>query len=360
LTAGAASAAQAVDRDQWTVAGDLDRHRPLYLVALNDDAGTELYVSSATGEVVRDTTRHERWWNALGSVPHWLYLTALRSRPQLWSAVLWTLSLAGTIAALAGGVIGLVRIGRPGGGLASPYAGWHAWHHLGGLACMTFVLAWIFSGWLSMDDGRLFPGARLATAEAAIVIGPPAAQSWPRLAPQRAATSAREIAWFWLNGHVYRRDRLSLDHQRMVMTDVDAPASHSDYLTPDEIAAVAQRLAPDCATSVVDAATDAYAVTPTMPAAPVYRVACGDVWLHIDGADGMMLERLDASRRAYRWLYRAPHTWDIPALTAHPAVRSALIIGLCGCGLAFSLSGCVIAWRRVRLTMRRDGEPPVA
>lgn len=354
LRVSAAAAVQVADHDQWTVAGDLDRHRSLYRVALNDDAGTELYVSSATGEVVRGTTHRERWWNALGSIPHWLYVTALRGQPRLWSTGLWTLSLAGTIAALAGSVLGILRIGRSGGRLASPYAGWQAWHHLGGLACMAFVLTWMFSGWLSMDDGRLFPGARLAGSEAAILIGAPADQAWPRLAPQQLVTPVKEIEWFWWNGHLYRRDRLNLDRQRMALADVDAAASHSAYLTPGEIAALAQRLAPDCAASVVDA-TDAYAATPTMPDAPVYRVACGDVWFHIDGASGAVIERLDGPRRAYRWLYRALHTLDIPVLTAHPALRSALIVVLCGCGLAFSLTGCVIAWRRLGASLRTAG-----
>lgn len=58
--------------DQWTVPNGLDPHRPLYRIALNDGPGTELYVSSTTGEVVRDTTRRERWWNYAGSVPHWV------------------------------------------------------------------------------------------------------------------------------------------------------------------------------------------------------------------------------------------------------------------------------------------------
>jgi hypothetical protein len=46
------------------------------------------------------------------------------------------------------------------------------------------------------------------------------------------------------------------------------------------------------------------------------------------------------------------HTLDLPVLIAHPAVRTALIVVLCGCGLAFSLTGCVIGWRRLCLSLR--------
>src|SRR5438045_3212101 len=61
------------DHDQWTVPNGLDLHRPLYRIALNDAHGSEPYVSSTTGEVVRDTTRRERTWNYVGSVVHWIY-----------------------------------------------------------------------------------------------------------------------------------------------------------------------------------------------------------------------------------------------------------------------------------------------
>src|SRR5437763_920553 len=72
LDTARATLVDAIRHDQWTVAGDLDLHRPLWRVALDDAAATELYVSSATGEVVRDTTRRERWWGYAGSVAHWL------------------------------------------------------------------------------------------------------------------------------------------------------------------------------------------------------------------------------------------------------------------------------------------------
>jgi hypothetical protein len=98
----------------------------------------------------------------------------------------------------------------------------------------------------------------------------------------------------------------------------------------------------------VVAPDDNHAVTASMPNAPVYRSVCGDVWYHIDGASGAVLERLDPSRRAYRWFYSALHTLDFPALAAHAALRSAVIVGLCGLGLVFSLTGVVIGWRRLR------------
>jgi hypothetical protein len=71
----------------------------------------------------------------------------------------------------------------------------------------------------------------------------------------------------------------------------------------------------------------------------------------IDGARGAVIDRLDTSRRVYLRLFGALHKLDWPMLRAHPAVRSTIIVAFCGCGFVFSMSGCVIAWRRLRRTL---------
>ncbi len=200
------ASAELIDYDQWTVAGDFDSDRPLFRYALNDKPGTEIYISSRSGKVVLTTTRNVRLLNYVGSIAHWLYLTELRHHRHGWSALMWWLSLIATIGAALGAIIGLVRIriglnGRPrrdcapspalagegwGGGAStnasasgdipppdalrastSPasgrgeakalgYQGLQRGHHISGLIFAPFVLSWIFSGFLSMDDGRLF------------------------------------------------------------------------------------------------------------------------------------------------------------------------------------------------------------
>jgi len=134
----------------------LDPLRPLHRIEVGDAAGTELYVSSRNGEVVRDTTRSERLWNWLGSVPHWIYPTVLRQNPPLWSqVVIWT-SLVGTFLAVTGIYLGIRQFGRQRDGRwASPYRGFLYWHHVPGLIFGVFALSWVFSGLLSMNPWGL-------------------------------------------------------------------------------------------------------------------------------------------------------------------------------------------------------------
>lgn len=53
--------------DAWTHSRALDAHRPLHRVAVADGSGLWLYVSAATGEVVRDATLTERRWGWVGA-----------------------------------------------------------------------------------------------------------------------------------------------------------------------------------------------------------------------------------------------------------------------------------------------------
>jgi hypothetical protein len=135
--------------DQWTVADDFDRDRPLTRIALDDDVGTEIYVA-ASGHIVLTTTRTQRLANYAGSIAHWLYPTELRHHRHVWSAPMWWLSLLATIGAALGVILGVIRLGK-----RPAYHGLQHWHYICGLTFAPFLLAWIFSGFLSMDDGRL-------------------------------------------------------------------------------------------------------------------------------------------------------------------------------------------------------------
>jgi PepSY-associated TM region len=336
-----------LDYDQWTVSGKYHQHRPLHRLALDDDAGTELYLSSKTGEVVLDTTRSERAWNFVGSVAHWIYPPQLRSRPQLWSAVVWWLSLAALVSVIAGAILGVTRLRIGGKRRMSPYWGMHWWHHVAGLVSLIFVTTWIFSGWLSMDDGWLFSRARASDADIAVVAGLP---RWDLLARgdlQRIDPHAREVEWFAFGGKIFRREITAPGAQQLIETGSGDPAQKFLFLPHAAIASIATGLGPGCGDPSVVGPTDNYGVASIMPESPVERIACGDIWYDIDAANGALAQKTDASRRAYRWLYGALHRLDFPALAARPTLRTVVIVPLCTIGFLFSLTGIAIGWRRL-------------
>ncbi|HEX8827518.1 MAG TPA: PepSY domain-containing protein, partial [Xanthobacteraceae bacterium] len=245
----AAGVAALQDYDQWTLSGELDRYRPLYRVALSDPSGVDLYVSKITGEVVQATTRCQRIWNYAGSVSHWIYVTALRSHPTAWSGLLWWMSLFASIGAALGAYVGILRIRVQGSRLVSPYAGLHAWHHWIGLGCMLFVLTWIFSGWLSMDNGTLFSTDKPSEKEIATVAGALDWNAIPRDEAQHLDPRTIEAEWFAFGGHIYRRQIYASGDQRLAIAEASAEEAIA-FLDGEAIDAAARQLTPGCARAI--------------------------------------------------------------------------------------------------------------
>lgn len=126
-----------INYDEWTVAGEFNRVRPLYLFALDDAAGTQLYISAHTGRLVQLTTAHQRFWNWVGTVPHWLYFAQLRRNAALWNQVVIWISLAGCFLTLFGIYLGVRQFLRRPAGRWSAYRGLLYWHHLPGLILVS-------------------------------------------------------------------------------------------------------------------------------------------------------------------------------------------------------------------------------
>ena len=71
-------------------------------------------------------------------------------------------------------------------------------------------------------------------------------------------------------------------------------------------------------------------------------------WLHVDLATGRLLERLDASRRTYRFWFNALHSHDLPWMLERPALRRFWMTILCVAGFLFSCNGAWLAWKRLK------------
>ena len=149
-----------IERDQWTVYGSYNPHRPLFHFAMDDAPGTEFYVASTTGEIVQMTTGHVRFWNWIGAVVHWLYPTMLRQHTAVWLQVVIWLTIVSLFLTVIGAYIG-IRQFRFRRRRQSPYRGWGLWHHYAGLVFGLFTLTWLVSGLFSVNpwgalEGRSF------------------------------------------------------------------------------------------------------------------------------------------------------------------------------------------------------------
>lgn len=349
-----AASVERLERDQWTVAGGFNRHRPLWKVSLADPAGTELYVSSSTGEVVQDTTRSERFWNWLGSVPHWIYPTVLRQDASAWRQVVLWVSGPCIAVALTGIWIGIlrtrVRERRFKGGRMTPYHGWMLWHHVAGLVGGILLTTWIFSGWLSVDPGNLFaspdPDQAAMRAYAAPNALPPL-----DLARLGAAGAGAQLATFTDDAG---QPRVTLSYADGARRTLDAASLMPAQADRQAIVAAAQRLVADgkLTDERLLTAPDAYWYEAgKRPQLPVLRLQFADparTWLYLDPATGELLQGIDARGRIYRWLYQMLHTWDLNALTLHRPLWDVLLWAFSLVGLVTSVSGVWLGVRRLR------------
>ena len=344
-----------VERDQWTVTARYDPLRPFLKVALDDAAGTELYVSQVTGAVALDTTGFERGWNWVGSVAHWIYLTPLRARAELWRTILLWLSGLASLGALSGLAIGIwrLRLRRPyAGGAVTPYRGLARWHHGFGLAGGIGLGAFIVSGWISMNPNRWFASVSPpADLRAAYAGRPPALGLDPQRLRAFAISETRALRFtaiggrWWVTAETPDGPRtIGVDGVTTLDAGVIVAAAREGF--PDAPVRAARLLS----------AYDAYWYphgTDLRPL-PVLRLRFGDTaatWLHVDPRDGTILQRLDRSGRINRWLFDAAHRLDLPGLTGNRPLHDAAqwILNLLAAGIV--LTGILDGWRRLRRTL---------
>ena len=352
---GAIESLHTIIDDQWTVHEGFAGHRPLHRVRLDDPDATVLYVSSRTGEVVQRTTRAERGWNWVGSVPHWIYVTAIRRHWVLWDALVWWLAAAGTVGVGTGLVMGLVRWRRSARSRVSPYYGAMYWHHVTGLGTGVMVLAWILSGGVSMDHGRLFSTGAPTGEQQRRVAGTTRFEGEPgTIFSDLAKTrTIKEVEWLRVAGHPHIAARERPGQQWIAAVHGGAPVQAVvDHRLFSEVQSTLVPLARLRQHDVLESFDTHYYGRDHAPRPlPVLRLRYGDpaaTWLHIDLTTGRLIERLDASRRAYRFWFSALHSHDLPWMLDRPNLRRIWMVVLCGVGFLFSCNGVWIAWKRLR------------
>lgn len=388
--------------DQWTLTNSLNLHRPLYRFALDDEDGTEMYVSEKTGEVVMATTRRERALAWIGPIIHWVAPEVLRTKVAAWrQTVLW-LSVAGTALAVTGLIIGALRYRRrgyvlkgldPAHPVSSPYVGMKLQHHWAGLIFGAVTLTWIFSGLLYLNPGGRYQGdlstvtqmtpysaggvrgsmaPKPGQAEAmrggpldpAIWTGSPG-PAWARvLSPldgvSRPGTNGDTVP-FPKTGELYRFAGrpyyifYSAPFESVVVAADDRSEPAFERHATEALVMQARRAVKGelLSARLIDR-YDAYYYSAGYVAPkrlPVLRLDFDDPvtsLMYVDPHTGAIFRSYDTQAKVMRWLVMGLHCLDFPFLILNRPAWDLVIIGFSAGGLLLSTTGVLMGWRRVR------------
>lgn len=341
--------------DQWSVQG-AKRWQPLWRAVFNDPAETWLYVNGKTGEIVQDVIGHERFWNWLGAIPHWLYPTVLRENGALWSQIVIWLSTIGCFLVVTGMVIGFARL-RGKSGKWWPYRRpmW-MFHHIFGTFAGLLVLTWTFSGLMTMSPWGLLesepPVSRQdlqgamtwknmrATIEA-VKIDKPANLVSIRSAPQfghpvafAQQSDGGEIR-FAPQGRV-TFDKAQLDANLVAKGGLLAAAKVEELTTED----------------------DYYYGHKQDVALPVYRITLSDpeqTRIYINQSTGELEQFADGTTQRYRWFLNAMHNMDLSFMRARPVWDIVTLILLAAVTIACA-TGAWLSFTRIGTDVTRIRE----
>jgi hypothetical protein len=329
--------------DQWTIESTLRASGPLLTFAWDDRRAPVLYISSRSGKAVQLTEGTQRFWNYLGSIPHWIYFLPLRESPQLWSQIVIGTSLVGAVLTLLGLLIGFVQLWRMRNhGRWSPYRGINYWHHVPGTLCGALVLSWVASGLFSMnpwgflaDDTSHDEPARLTGLP---VSGTDVHRCLDALRAMRLGTAV-SVQMTRLDGRLF----LTAVNWQQLRARFDESGGAAP-LSDAEVAYIGKSLGQGFPISPPTRlfAGDSYYFPHhrDRPAFPVYRFRRADsegTLYYVDAIDGSLRRRVGRADRGYRWLHQALHRfdfiekrpwWDVVMLTLMLSVTVVCATGL--------------------------------
>lgn len=376
--------------DQWTMINRFDG--VLHEFVVDDDAGTEVYVSPRTANVVQETTRAKRALAWLGTIPHWLYFTALRENQPLWYEIVVWLSAAASVLALLGLILVFTQFRRTRPfqlSRAIPYRGWMRWHYILGTVFGVFALTWAFSGLVSMEPWDWTNARGVEIRRDAFTGGE---VDLSRFGSMDAAAFARALHGRTLKEVSFRRIQ---DGYYYSVASTEGPARaeqqlerlHQPYLVarrgePGRLLLSADtlepRTGPFSTASILDRLKAAVPGTPVLEHAelsdyddyyysrggqsplPVLRVKLGDpleTWVYIDPRTSEMLSQVHRYSRIERWLYNGLHSLDFKFwYSRRPLWDIGMIVLLLG-GLGSSVLGLYLGVKRLIRDLTPSREP---
>jgi uncharacterized iron-regulated membrane protein len=337
--------------DQWIVPNSYDPYRPFYRVRIEDINETVLYISARTGEVLQKTEGSERAWNYIGAIVHWIYPTFLRRNWVVWDQVVWWISLLGVVTTVAGLTLGIARYRDAQN--KSPFKGWMRGHHILGLIAGTFVLTWIFSGWLSMDHGRFFSKPDPDASQIKNFRGISIKQSADQISLEalNSLKDFSEVEFIATGGQPFVMGKSSKGLKLFKPLNLNT-LSPAQFAEPEIINAV-KNAWPDVEiqSTLSPEESDIYGQLRegSLPQNTL-RVIMNDpkqTWVHVDMESGQIVSVMDNSRRLYRWLFNGLHSLDFPGLANHRPLWDFVILLMLAVGFVFSITGVVVGAKRL-------------
>ncbi|WP_217902216.1 PepSY domain-containing protein [Siphonobacter sp. BAB-5385] len=382
--AGVQQVEKLTEIDQWMAAHRSQGYLPeVYRMQMGNEAGTYVYVSPFSNEVVQQVTARQRLLAWLGPIPHWIYPTFLiRNRP-VWSQIVIWVSIIGTLMCLAGLAMGFIRYQRkrPESLAFSPYKKrWFRWHHYTGFIFGLFAFTWVLSGLFSMSPFNWTPSARLSSQATERWMGGPLNLTLFKVSPAAAYQKLsrelvlKEIQLIQWNGRPYYL-ALQDDHHTRVLAADEVEANPFQTFETQAIEEAIRKLEPKVAvleSKVLDRYDAYYYAKNGEKRLPVLRTKLDtpeQIWYYVDLKTSQVVSKHQTLTRVERWLYHGLHSLDFDfLLNRRPLWDITLIVLLLG-GTATSSTGLVLTWqwlrrkkamKRKQTTVRKGAIQPVS
>jgi uncharacterized iron-regulated membrane protein len=349
---GAIAEIRTLSVDQWSVQG-AKRWQPLWRVVFDDPAGTWIYVNGKTGEVVQDVNGHERFWNWLGAIPHWLYPAVLRENVPLWTQVVIWSSAIGCFLVITGMIIGFARL-RGKSGKWWPYKRpmWML-HHIFGTFAGILVLTWTFSGLMTMSPwGLLESEGVISRAD----LG--GAMTWKDMRTSIEAIKRDETANLVAIRSAPQLGKSIVFAQQSDGSEVRfAPNGRATFTRPELDASLTAKGGLLASGKMEELTTedDYYYGHKQAVDLPVYRVTLTDperTRVYFNAKTGELERLADGTSQRYRWFESALHSLDFSFLRARPVWDIVTLILLAAVTIACA-TGTWLSFTRIGTDVSR-------
>ncbi len=314
--------------------------------------GQQVYIPSATGEVVQYTTRAQRILSYLGPIPHWLYFTPLRKNPQLWSRIVIWLSGLATAVALLGLFAGLTLYSPS---RRIPFTGTKRLHMIIGLFFGFLACTWAFSGMLSMDPFPVKIAGEDPRIPEALNGEPFQFESFrdksPREALGQVTLRVKEVEFLSVGGKSFYLAAQDSDHTSLIpMTG--SPTMEFGYAALLSLVTSASQPIGLSDARFISEYDSHYLDRHNELPLPVLFVQLKDPQrstFYIDPRTARVVGSYSSGRWAERWLYHGLHSINLPWLYNHrPAWDIAVLFLMLG-GTLLAITSIMIAVRFVGL-----------